>query len=65
MPYITKGIALLALRIIETENADIFSHNSFWLNVMDQSIRQPFRGVSDAYLQFNLESKRPTSLGRS
>lgn len=62
MPYVLfNGIVSLALRVVETEeDADLFSHDSFWLNVMEPGTDQPFSGVTDAYLQVILNpSDRP------
>jgi len=62
MPYVLyNGIVSLALRVTKPEDSDIFSHNSFWLNVLEPGMSQPFSGVTDAYLQVILNaSERPT-----
>jgi len=52
MPYVLfNGIVSLALRVVESEDVDLFSSDSFWLNVMEPGMRQPFSGVTDAFLQ--------------
>lgn len=61
MPYVLfNDIVSLALRVVEVEDIDLFSHDSFWLNVMEPGMHQPFSDVTDAYLQVILNpSDRP------
>lgn len=61
MPYVLfNGIVSLALRVVEPEDSDMFSHDSFWLNVLEPGMSQPFSGVTDAYMQVILnKSERP------
>ena len=61
MPYILyNGIVSLALRVVELEDSDMFNHDSFWLNILEPGMSQPFSGVTDAYLQVILNrSDRP------
>lgn len=61
MPYVLfNGIVSMALRVVGPEDSDMFRHDSFWLNVLEPGMNQPFSGVSDAYLQVILNrSERP------
>lgn len=61
MPYVLyNGIVSLALQVVEPEDSDMFSHDSFWLNISEPGMSQPFSGVTDAYLQVILNrSERP------
>lgn len=52
MPYLLfNGITSLALKVTKPEDEDLFQHDSFWLNVFEPGISQPFSGVTDNILQ--------------
>lgn len=56
MPYaLFNGIVSLDLRVVEPGDEDLFQHDSFWLNVFEPGMSQPFSGVTDSILQVILK----------
>jgi hypothetical protein len=61
MPYVLfNGIISVALRVLEPEDESLFMPDSFWLNIFEPGMSQPFSGVTDSILQVILKpSERP------